>query len=326
MSLASPDVSIVIRACDEERALPATLVAIAKQSYPGTVEVVLVDAGSTDATVRIAERAGARVVHLGRRFSPGLASNTGFEAARAPICVLLSAAAFPADREWLARLVAPLDGGSDTLAATFSRQVPVPDASPIEEGFLSMAFGTTTTTVAYSSTSGAIRRAIWERHRFEETFPAGGPDDREWFDRVVRGGYASRYVPESIVHRSHGYSLGQWYHRVWADAAGERMIVARGGAGHAPTRSPLVLAMTTLMGLVGDRRLPEMLRYFGVAPVLALARWRGATGRNPSRFPGIINALDQFDRRIFAPVERGQRAVGAFLDTYWAQPGSEGDE
>jgi len=319
MTAAHPDVSIIIRACNEERVLPATLSAVAQQDYPGTVEIVLVDSGSTDATVQIAERAGAQVVHLQKRYSPGLASNAGFSTARGSICVLTSAAAFPGDRLWLARLVAPFDEGLDKLAATFSRQVPVPGASPIEEGFLSMVFDTTTT-VSYSSTSGAIRRDVWERHRFEETFLAGGPDDREWFDRVAREGYQSRYVPGSVVHRSHGFSLGQWYHRVWVDAAGERTILARGGIRSAPTKSPLALAVMTLRSLIGVGQPLEVVRYFGLAPVLAGARWLGATGRNPDRLRGIVDVLDRIDRRAFKPVERERCAVEAFIDSYWAKP------
>ena len=88
MTVAHPDVSVIIRTCNEERVLPATLSAVAQQHYSGTVEVVIVDSGSTDATVQIAERAGAKVVHLQRRFSYGLASNAGFEAARGSICLL----------------------------------------------------------------------------------------------------------------------------------------------------------------------------------------------------------------------------------------------
>lgn len=203
------------------------------------------------------------------------------------------------------------------LAATFSRQIPVPGASPIEEGFLSMAFNTTTT-VAFSTTSGAVRRAIWERYRFDETYLTG--EDREWFDRVARGGCESRYISDSVVHRSHGLSLGQWYKRVWEDAAGERITVSRGGVRRAPTRSPLTLAATTLRSLIGGHEPQEVIRYFGLAPVLAVARWFGTTGRDPNRLRGIVDVLDRVDRYAFKPVEREWRAIEEFLNSYWARP------
>ena len=323
MSQSRPDVSIVIRARDEARALPMTLEAIRRQHFIGTVEVIVVDSGSSDGTVEIARDGGARVVHLERRYSPGLASNVGFDAANAPICVLTSAAAFPANAAWLSTLLAPFDSRSETLAATFSRQMPVPDASPIEEAFLSMAFGSTATTVSFSSTSGAVRRAVWKRFPFEETFAAGGPDDREWYSRISLNGYGTCYVPASIVHRSHGYTLRQWFHRVWVDASGERTILERGGAPSAPTRSPARLAAATFRELLDGRHFGEVARYALLAPVLATARWMGETGRDPDRLDPVVRRLDVVDRRLFRAAERERLAIDRFLERYWAAMGSQ---
>jgi hypothetical protein len=315
----TPDVSIVIRAFNEERVLPVTLRAIERQDFVGSVQVVLVDSGSRDRTLDIAREAGADIVELRRRYSPGLATNVGFEAARAPVCVLLSAPAFPANERWLGPLVGPLLTSSPgQLAATFSRQVPLPGASPIEDPFLEMAFAPDRTTVAFSATSAAVRRDVWEEHPFEETFEAGGPDDREWYDRILRENLTAAYVPDSVVHRSHGYSLDQWFRRVWVDAAGERIIGARGGASLAPTQSAVALATATLASLVRRRLYGELARYLLLAPVLASARWAGHTGRDPDRLGRITRPLDAVDRRLFQPAEREAWALDLFLRRFWA--------
>ncbi len=59
MRLAMPSVSVVVIAKNEERTIGAVLQAV----RPLASELIVVDSGSTDRTVEIAERMGARVVH-----------------------------------------------------------------------------------------------------------------------------------------------------------------------------------------------------------------------------------------------------------------------
>ena len=48
-----PSVTVLIAAYNEQENLPDLLTAIAKQQYPGTIEIVVVDDGSTDDTVAV---------------------------------------------------------------------------------------------------------------------------------------------------------------------------------------------------------------------------------------------------------------------------------
>jgi glycosyltransferase involved in cell wall biosynthesis len=88
----APDVSIVIPAYNEEALLPATLARLreALAGLPAAAEVVVCDNNSTDATARIAEAAGARVV-----FEPvnqiSRARNAGAAAARGRHLVFVDA-------------------------------------------------------------------------------------------------------------------------------------------------------------------------------------------------------------------------------------------
>src|SRR4030095_6308500 len=50
---AFPPISIRIAAYNEEENLPETLISVANQEYPGLVEIIVADDGSTDETVRI---------------------------------------------------------------------------------------------------------------------------------------------------------------------------------------------------------------------------------------------------------------------------------
>lgn len=56
-------ISVVIAAYNDEEYLPETLLSLVKQTYLKNFELIVVDNGSTDKTVRIAKRFRAKVVH-----------------------------------------------------------------------------------------------------------------------------------------------------------------------------------------------------------------------------------------------------------------------
>jgi len=84
-------ISFIVPAYNEETELPSTLGAIraATSGLSQSVEIIVVDDASTDATPEIAEQAGARVVSIHRR-QIGAARNAGARAAQVNICFLLT--------------------------------------------------------------------------------------------------------------------------------------------------------------------------------------------------------------------------------------------
>jgi glycosyltransferase involved in cell wall biosynthesis len=74
------DTAVIIAAKDEQDRIAATVEAAA--SLPGVDLVVVVDDGSTDATGRLAEGAGAKVVRHSRNRGKGAAMETGAAAVR----------------------------------------------------------------------------------------------------------------------------------------------------------------------------------------------------------------------------------------------------
>lgn len=82
-------VSVVIRALNEGKHIGRLLKGLEQQTVK-LDEVILVDSGSTDNTVAIAEAAGCTVVHIAKNeFSFGRALNKGCAAAVAIFCCLL---------------------------------------------------------------------------------------------------------------------------------------------------------------------------------------------------------------------------------------------
>lgn len=89
-------VTILVPAFDEEAALPATLAAIATLDPPPD-EVMLVDGGSSDATVALARSAGLRILNCPRK-GRAVQINLGVEqAAGEVVCVLHADSVLPID-------------------------------------------------------------------------------------------------------------------------------------------------------------------------------------------------------------------------------------
>lgn len=110
-----PRFTVVIPARDEERYLGATLESLSRQDFPGGVEVVVVDNGSTDGTAGVAAAHGATVV---AEPEPGVcaARAAGTRAARGEIVVSTDAdTTHPTD--WLSRIDAAFrDAGIGCVA------------------------------------------------------------------------------------------------------------------------------------------------------------------------------------------------------------------
>ena len=103
-------VSVVIRTYNEDKHLKELLVAISNQKLSGlVVEIIIVDSGSTDSTLNIAEMHNCRVIHIAKDdFTFGRSLNVGCDAAVGDYLVFISGHCIPFDDLWLQEIVKPL--------------------------------------------------------------------------------------------------------------------------------------------------------------------------------------------------------------------------
>jgi rhamnosyltransferase len=199
----SPPVSIVIRARDEAAALPGVLAMLARQTV-APAELLLIDSGSTDATIEIARAHGARVLVLApEQFTYGRALNLGTRAAHGAIVVYLSAHAEPVGPDWLAELIAPL--ADPSVAGVFGRQLPRPGCHAIEAHELERAYPDREQRfrqpAPFSNANAAVRRALALEQPFDEQ--VGYAEDRIWAAGIAARGLQIAYAPSAAVLHSH---------------------------------------------------------------------------------------------------------------------------
>ena len=241
MTLSGQQVSVVIPVLNAQRWLPGLLAGLLEQRPHPPAEILLLDSQSTDQTVEIARRqAGVRVIPVAS-FSHGGTRNLGAREARHEVLVLMTQDARPADPHWLAALLEPL--ADPQVAATYSRQVPQPDASPMEQHFLATHFPAEPAVrqagdagaelgleqVFFSNVSAAIRRDLLLRHPFDETLIMS--EDQQVSRDLIQAGHRIVYAPKSVVVHSHTYTLAACFRRYFDSAYSLTCIFRQHGMG-----------------------------------------------------------------------------------------------
>lgn len=214
-------ISVVIRTLNESKYLQELLLSIASQkTRQFSVEVVIVDSGSTDGTIDIANRFGAAVTFINQRdFSFGRSLNIGCEYAKGDILVFVSGHCVPTSDTWLINLVHPLIVGEAVY--TYGRQQGRDSTKFSEQMIFEKYFPDTTVTTQepffVNNANSAITRDVWSELRFDESVT--GLEDMELATRLLEADLGTtKYCPAACVFHIHNESWRQTRRRYEREA------------------------------------------------------------------------------------------------------------
>jgi glycosyltransferase involved in cell wall biosynthesis len=222
--LPNPACSLVIRAYNEAAHLPRLLEGIRQQTVRD-VEVILVDSGSSDGTVSIAEAFGARIVHIpSAEFTFGRSLNLGVQAATRELVVIASAHVYPVYPDWLETLLRPF--ADETVALTYGKQRGPASAKYSEQQIYHQWYGDVSKprqeTAFCNNANSAIRKSLWERNPYDETLT--GLEDLAWAKWAKEQGHAIAYVAEAEIIHVHNETPRGVYNRYRREAMALRRI------------------------------------------------------------------------------------------------------
>jgi glycosyltransferase involved in cell wall biosynthesis len=212
--------SVVIRTYNEERLLPELLQGISQQKLQKIgSEVIVVDSGSTDKTLSIAEEFKCRVVHISKEdFSFGRSLNIGCNAAIGDALVFISGHCIPANEHWLEKLVTPLSQGD--VVWTYGRQVGNGDSRFSECRIFEKYFPAESKIPQEgfycNNANSALRKDIWCEHPFDEELT--GLEDMHLARKLVNMGMKLGYVAEAPVYHIHDETWRQVKNRFEREA------------------------------------------------------------------------------------------------------------
>jgi rhamnosyltransferase len=200
--MSEPLASVVIRTKDEAASIGRLIDILRRQTVADALELIVVDSGSTDATVGIVREHGIDPIEMpARSFSFGRSLNLGCAAASAPILIALSAHAFPLDDEWAARMLQAFEAERVACACGEPHG---PDGSSLTEVVL-QTFETAQQNPfwGYSNAAGGFRASLWRERPWREDLP--GTEDREWAWHWMRRGWMVRVDPALVVDHDHSH-------------------------------------------------------------------------------------------------------------------------
>jgi len=219
-----PETSIVIRTLNEGKHLEKLLIAITEQTY-NDWEIILVDSGSTDDTVHIAQKYTKNIYHMLKQdFTFGRSLNIGCEKANGKYLVFVSAHIYPLSNTWLSNLIKPLE--DPKIGMVYGAQRVGPENSIAEERSLLGNFITTSQIMidepAGHNGNAAIRHNLWLRYQFDERLT--GLEDMAWAKLIQRDGFRVFYSAEARIVHIHEESLKQVYRRFFREALAYKFI------------------------------------------------------------------------------------------------------
>jgi len=214
----APRCSIVIRAFNEEHHIGRLLTGIYQQTVQ-EIEVIVVDSGSTDATLAIAGEYPVKLLSIAPQdFTFGRSLNLGCENATGELIVIASAHVYPVFPDWIERLIEPL--ADPNVALSYGKQRGTADTHFSEAQHFAKLYPENSSQDQdgpfCNNANAAIHRKLWLKHPYDEQL--SGLEDLEWAMWAKAQGYGVTYVAEAEVVHVHDETPAQVFNRYRREA------------------------------------------------------------------------------------------------------------
>lgn len=303
--------SLIVRCLNEARHLPLLLEAMRRQTVPPS-EVIVVDSGSMDETVSIAQRYGARILHIAReQFSFGRSLNQGIAAAGHELLVIASAHIYPLTERWIERLLEPF--ARPDVALVYGGQRGDERTKFSEQQLFRQWFPEESTARQEhpfcNNANVAIRRARWLEVPYDEEMP--GLEDIHWAKQMLVRGHHIAYQHDALVAHVHEETYGQIYRRYLREAMALRVVSPWERLG---LRDAASLMLGAILADVAEARRLAMVRrvWWSIVCFRAAQYWGAYRGHHvPGRMRSELRARLYYPPGYKPPVRAAARPAAA---------------
>ena len=289
-----PFVSVIVPVLNMPRAIRRCVEALLAQSYPrDRYEIIIVDNGSTDDTVRVIGEYPARLLVEQDTQSPYAARNLGLRHAKGEIIALTDADCTPMP-DWIERGVEALDSGPADLIGGHVRFLfsPKRTAAEMYDSIANLEMKNSITLRGEAKTGNLFaRRKVFDTiGDFPGQTRSGG--DRFWTGRASRSGFKLLYNPDVVVGKEarpllrllkKSYRIGKGTPAVWLDR--HRGVP---GMGKSLVRDALPPPPSGIRNQIIERGTPDMKQRFAV---LWFVAWLCGLSNTAGRLHGFFVLL-----------------------------------
>jgi O-antigen biosynthesis protein len=300
-----PAVSVAIPVLDGGSLLPRVLRAVREQ---GTVELVVVDSGSSDGSVERARELADQVIEIPPgEFGHGRTRNLAAERSSGELICFLTQDAIPRPG-WLSAYLEAF-ALDDRVGAAYGPHLPGPDTSPMIARELTEFFAGfapdgravvqgPADPAFLSNVNACYRRDCWEEIRFPDVEYA---EDQAFARAMLAAGWSKVYQPAAAVLHAHDYGPIEFMRRYFDEYRGLRETI-----GHVEPLSARGVAGVTKRQVAADRRWMAEQQW----PAGARARWTARSALHHSSrqlFAGLGSRAERLPARVRGAISLERR-------------------